>query len=54
MIEVLNYIGQTIYNNKNVNLKIVQLNVTSFTSGVYFVKVTTVTGTKTTKVTVTH
>jgi hypothetical protein len=53
-IEVLNYIGQTIYNNKNVNLKTVQLNVSSFTSGVYFVKVTTTTGTKTTKITVTH
>jgi hypothetical protein len=53
-IEVLNYIGQTIYTNNNINLKSLQLNVTSFKAGVYFVKVTTVSGTKTTKITVTH
>jgi hypothetical protein len=53
-IEVLNYIGQTIYTNKDINLKSLQLNVTSFKAGVYFVKVTTVSGIKTTKITVTH
>ena len=53
-IEVLNYIGQTIYTNNNINLKTLQLNVTSFKAGVYFVKVTTVSGIKTTKITVTH
>jgi hypothetical protein len=53
-IEVLNYIGQTVYSNKNVNLKTLQLNVTGFTAGVYFVKVTTASGIKTTKITVTH
>jgi hypothetical protein len=53
-IEVLNYIGQTIYTNMNVNLKKVQLNVTSFKAGVYFVKITTTSGIKTTKITVTH
>jgi hypothetical protein len=53
-IEVLNYIGQTIYTNKEVNLKNVQLNTSSFKSGVYFVKVTTTIGIKTTKITVTH
>jgi hypothetical protein len=53
-IEVLNYIGQTIYNNKNVDQKTTKLNVTGFTAGVYFVKVTTTSGTKTTKITVTH
>ncbi len=53
-IEVLNYIGQTIYTNNDVNLKKVQLNVTSFKAGVYFVKVTTTSGIKTTKITVTH
>ena len=53
-IEVLNYIGQTIYTNKDINQKTLQLNVTSFKAGVYFVKVTTVSGIKTTKITVTH
>jgi hypothetical protein len=53
-IEVLSYIGQTIYSNKSVNLKTFQLNVSSFKAGVYFVKVTTVSGTRTTKITVTH
>jgi hypothetical protein len=53
-IEVLNYIGQTIYTNNNVNLKKAQLNVISFKSGVYFVKITTTSGIKTTKITVTH
>jgi hypothetical protein len=53
-IEVLNYIGQMVYTNNDVNLKKVQLNVTSFKSGVYFVKITTNSGIKTTKVTVTH
>lgn len=53
-IEVLNYIGQAIYTNKDINLKSLQLNVSSFQSGVYFVKVTTVSGIKTTKITVTH
>jgi hypothetical protein len=53
-IEVLNYIGQTVYTNNNVNLKNAKLNVTSFKAGVYFVKVTTTSGIKTTKITVTH
>jgi hypothetical protein len=53
-IEVLNYIGQTVYKNNSVNLKKVELNVTSFKSGVYFVKVTTTSGIKTVKITVTH
>ena len=53
-IEVLNYIGQTIYMNKSVDAKQMQLNVSSFKAGVYFVKITTGTGIKTTKITVTH
>jgi hypothetical protein len=53
-IEVLNYIGQMIYTNKNVSLKKVELNVSSFKAGVYFVKITTTSGIKTTKITVTH
>jgi len=47
-------VGQMIYKNNDVNLKVTQLNVANFTSGVYFVKITTVSGTKTTKLTVTH
>jgi hypothetical protein len=53
-VEVLNYIGQTVYTNMNVNLKNIKLNVTGFKAGVYFVKVTTTSGIKTTKITVTH
>jgi hypothetical protein len=53
-VEVLNYIGQTVYSNKEINLKSLPLNVSTFKAGVYFVKVTTVTGIKTTKITVTH
>jgi Secretion system C-terminal sorting domain len=53
-IEVLNYIGQTVYTNNDVNQKKAQLNVTSFKAGVYFVKITTTNGIKTTKITVTH
>jgi hypothetical protein len=53
-IEVLNYVGQTIYSNRNLDQTTVQLNVTNFRAGVYFVKVTTTSGIKTTKITVTH
>jgi hypothetical protein len=53
-VEVLNYIGQIVYSNNNVNLKNAQLNVSTFKAGVYFVKITTTIGIKTTKITVTH
>ena len=53
-IEVLNYIGQIVYTNKGVNAKQVQLNVSSYKAGVYFVKIATASGTRTTKITVTH
>jgi hypothetical protein len=53
-IEVLNYIGQTVYKNNDVNLKVTKLDVASFTAGVYFVKITTTAGIKATKITVTH
>ena len=53
-VEVLNYIGQTIYTNKNISLKKVQLNVTTFKAGVYFMKVTTTDGIRITKITVRH
>jgi hypothetical protein len=53
-IEVINYVGQTIYKNNSVNLKITKLDVASFNAGVYFVKITTTEGIKTSKITVTH
>ena len=52
-IEILNYIGQTIY-TKSADAKQVQLNVSSYKAGVYFVKITTASGMRTTKITVTH
>ena len=53
-IEVLDYVGQVIYRNNAVDLKVTQLNVASFNAGVYFVKITTSNGIKTYKLTVTH
>jgi hypothetical protein len=53
-IEVLNYIGQTIYKTNDVNLKVTKLDVGSFKAGEYFVKITTMSGIKTTKITVIH
>jgi hypothetical protein len=53
-IEVMNFIGQTVYTNKNVNAKEMEMNVTTFQAGVYIVKITTANGTKTTKITVAH
>jgi len=52
-IEVLNYIGQTVITRNNVSEKSVKVNVSELTTGVYFVKVTTVDGIKTVKITVT-
>ena len=53
-IEVLNYIGQTVYRTNDVNLKIIKLDIAGFTAGEYFVKITTMSGIETTKVTVIH
>ena len=53
-VEVLNYLGQTVYMNRNVGLKKMQLNVSGYKAGVYFIKITTATGIKTTKITVLH
>ncbi len=52
-VEVLNYIGQTVYTRQNVSEKSLKVNVANLTAGVYFVKVTTVEGIKTVKITVT-
>jgi hypothetical protein len=53
-IEVLNFIGQTVYNNHAIDSRKAQVNVSVFNSGVYFMKVTTTQGTRTMKVTVAH
>jgi hypothetical protein len=53
-IEALNYIGQVVYTNNNMNQTTFPMNVSSFKAGVYFVRVTTTTGITTTKITVTH
>jgi hypothetical protein len=53
-LEVLNYIGQTVYTNNSVDGKLVQLHVSSYQAGVYFVRITTGSGIKTTKITITH
>ena len=53
-IEVLNYIGQTIYRTDDLNLKTTKLDVADFNAGEYFVKITTISGIKTAKITVIH
>jgi hypothetical protein len=53
-IEVLNYIGQTIYKTNDVNQKVTKLDIGSFNAGEYLVKITTMSGIATTKVTVIH
>ncbi|MEI7661815.1 MAG: T9SS type A sorting domain-containing protein, partial [Bacteroidota bacterium] len=53
-MEVINFVGQTVYNNKNVDAKTTKIDVTSFKVGVYFVKVSTSEGVRTVKITVTH
>jgi len=52
-VEVMNFIGQTVYNNNSVENRKMQVNVSTLTTGVYFVKITTDEGTRTTKITVT-
>jgi hypothetical protein len=53
-LEVMNYVGQTVYRNVNVADKATRFSVSALQSGVYFVKVTTEQGIRTVKVTVTH
>jgi hypothetical protein len=53
-IEVLNYIGQTVYSNQKVDNRSQKVNVSNLTTGIYFVKVSTENGTKTVKITVTR
>jgi len=53
-IEVLNYTGQKIYETNDVNLKVTKLDVASYSAGTYLIKITTMSGIKTTKITVIH
>jgi hypothetical protein len=53
-VEVMNFVGQTVYSNSNVDATTAKLNVSTFMQGVYFVKVTTSEGSRTVKITVTH
>ncbi len=53
-VDVMNFVGQTVYTIGNADAKTAQLNVTSFKAGVYFVKVSTSAGIRTVKITVTH
>jgi hypothetical protein len=52
-VEVLNFIGQTVYSNNLVDNAKLQVNVGTLAPGVYFVKIATVEGTRTAKITVT-
>jgi hypothetical protein len=51
-IELLSFIGQSVYTRNNLDTKVVQINVSNLGSGVYFVKMNTDQGIKTTKITV--
>ena len=53
-IDVMNFVGQTVYANSDVTAKTSKINVSSFTPGVYFVKVSTSEGVRTVKINVTH
>jgi hypothetical protein len=53
-IDVMNFVGQTVYTMSNVDAKTAKINVTTFKAGVYFVKVSTTEGIRTVKITVTH
>jgi|GEM_PF-1105960 len=53
-IEILSFIGQTVYAESNLDTKLAQINVSGLGAGVYFVKMNTSDGVKTTKITVKH
>jgi len=52
-IQVMNYVGQIVYNKTNLAAKIQKIDVAGLQAGVYFVKVTTSDGVRTVKITVT-
>ena len=53
-IEVMNFLGQTVYTQRSVDMKTTKVNVSNLQAGVYFVKVTTDQGVRAVKITVTH
>ena len=53
-VEVINFVGQTVYSNNKVDSKTAKIDVTAFKVGVYFVQVSTSEGVRTVKITVTH
>ena len=53
-IDVINFVGQPVYSNTAVDSKTTKIDVSTFSVGVYFVKVSTSEGLKTVKITVTH
>ncbi len=53
-VDVMNFVGQTVYTSSKVDAKTSKLNVAEFKPGVYFVKVSTTEGIRTVKITVTH
>ncbi|MCK9219906.1 MAG: T9SS type A sorting domain-containing protein, partial [Bacteroidales bacterium] len=53
-IDVMNFVGQTVYSNSNVSAKTAKINVVTFTPGVYFVKISTTDGNRTVKITITR
>jgi hypothetical protein len=52
-VEMMNFTGQTVYSNTMIDSKMLQVNVSAFAGGVYFVKITTDEGIRTVKITVT-
>ncbi len=53
-IDVMNFVGQTVYTNTDVAAMNTKISVATLKSGVYFVKVTTTEGVRSVKITVTH
>jgi len=53
-VELLNYLGQTVYKSTTVNMKFTKLDVSGFNSGAYFVKITTMNGFSTARITIIH
>jgi len=53
-IELVSFSGKKVYSNLNVNNTTARVNVSTYPSGIYLVKVTTAQGVSTVKITVTH
>jgi len=53
-IELVSFSGKKVYSNLNVNTTTARVNVSSYPSGIYLIKVTTAQGISTVKITITH